>query len=165
MDRIWAPWRTVYLSTVCKKQKGCLFCRIGKGKKDKTDHVFLRWKHCYAVLNLYPYNNGHTLIVPYRHIDDLGKMKKEERLEFFDLLDYVKSLLDEALHPEGYNMGINIGHAAGAGVPGHVHMHVVPRWVGDVNFMPVIGGTKVVSQSLTELHRALVKADKKRKRA
>jgi len=163
MDRIWAPWRRKYLSTVSKKQKGCLFCRIGKQKKDKTDHVFLRGKHCYAVLNLYPYNNGHTLIVPHRHIDDLSKMKKEERDEFFDLLNYVKSLLDQVLHPDGYNIGMNIGHGAGAGIPKHVHMHIVPRWVGDVNFMPVVGGIKVVSQSLDELHNALKKADKKKK--
>ena len=164
MDKIWAPWRTVYLSTVSKKQKGCLFCRIGKQKKDKADHVFLRRKHCYAVLNLYPYNNGHVLIVPYRHINDLSKMKQEERDEFFDLLNHVKTLLDDTLHPDGYNIGMNIGHAAGAGMPKHVHMHIVPRWVGDVNFMPVVGSTKVVSQSLDELHKLLKKADKERKK-
>lgn len=164
MDRIWAPWRTAYLSTISEKQKGCLFCRIGKQKKDKADHVFLRWKYCYAVLNLYPYNNGHSLVVPYRHIHDLNKMKEEERNEFFDLLNYVKSLLDEVLHSDGYNIGMNIGHAAGAGMPKHIHMHIVPRWQGDVNFMPVVGGVKVVSQSLGELHTALKKADKKRRR-
>lgn len=163
MDRIWAPWRREYLSAVFKKQKGCLFCRIGKNGNDKAEHVFLRWKHCYAILNLYPYNNGHVLIVPYRHVADITKMTENARKEFFDLLNYVKILLDDVLHPEGYNIGMNLGHAAGAGVPKHLHMHIVPRWVGDVNFMPVIGQVKVISQSLDDLYQALVQADKKRR--
>lgn len=161
MDRIWAPWRADYLSAEQKKHKGCLFCRIAKGSCDQTDHVFVRWTYCYAVLNRYPYNNGHALIVPYRHIADMANMKTEERAEFFDLLDYVKRLLQDTLNPEGYNIGMNIGHAAGAGVPKHIHMHIVPRWIGDVNFMPVIGQTKVISQSLDELYAALVKAQKR----
>lgn len=165
MDRIWAPWRSKYLTTINTKQKGCLFCRIGKQQDDYADHVFLRRKYCYAVLNLYPYNNGHTLIVPYRHVDDVSKMRGPERLEFFELLNCVKSLLDEVLKPEGYNVGINIGRAAGAGIPRHVHMHVVPRWNGDVNFIPVTANTKVISQSLDELQAALKKADKKRKKS
>lgn len=160
MDHIWAPWRKAYLSNTHKKTQGCLFCSIGKQKQDNNNYVFLRWKYCYAVLNLYPYNNGHILIVPYRHVADISKMKEEERKEFFDLLNYVKILLQKVLRPEGYNIGINIGSAAGAGIPKHIHMHVVPRWVGDVNFMPVVGGTKVISQSLKDLYQALKKADK-----
>lgn len=163
MDRIWAPWREQYLSAANKKEKGCLFCRIGKGSEDDKEHVFVRGKHCFAVLNLYPYNNGHSLIIPYRHIDDLTKMTNEARQEFFDLLDHVKTLLDEVLHPEGYNIGMNIGRAAGAGLPRHLHMHIVPRWNGDVNFMPVCGQTKVISQALDVLHRTLVKAHKQYK--
>lgn len=163
MERIWAPWRREYLSTVSQKKAGCLFCGIAKSRRDKTEHVFLRWTHCYAVLNLYPYNNGHALIVPYRHVDDVTKMSREAREEFFNLLGYVKTLLDDVLHPEGYNIGMNIGHAAGAGVPKHLHMHIVPRWIGDVNFMPVTAKTKVISQSLSELYAALIAADHSRK--
>lgn len=163
MDRIWAPWRTQYLSDV-SKQKGCLFCRIGKARNNSEDRVFLRSKHCYAVLNKYPYNNGHALIVPYRHVSDLAKFSEEARRDFFDLLNEVKALLDEVLHPEGYNIGMNMGHAAGAGVPKHIHMHIVPRWIGDVNFMPVVTQTKVISQSLDELYNALIRADKARRK-
>ncbi|MEW5895254.1 MAG: HIT domain-containing protein [Candidatus Omnitrophota bacterium] len=162
MQRLWAPWRVQYLTTIGKKGKGCLFCKLAKEERSAQDYVVVRWKHCYAVLNIFPYNNGHLLIVPYRHVDDLNKMKDAERLEFFDLLAYMKELLQEVLHPDGFNIGMNIGHAAGAGIPKHLHMHLVPRWTGDVNFMPVLGDVKVISQSLEELHQKLIEADKKK---
>ncbi len=162
MDRIWAPWRTAYLQNATEKTDACLFCVIGKDGNGRQDHVFLRRTHCYAVLNRYPYNNGHVLIVPYRHINDLSLLTREEVLDCFETLSYVQSLLTEMLHPEGFNVGINIGRAAGAGIPDHIHLHIVPRWVGDVNFMPVLSDTRVISQSLDELHQALVSAHQKR---
>lgn len=166
MDRIWAPWRSAYLTTISDPKDGeCLFCRIGSQPEDGTDHVFLRREHCYAVLNRYPYNNGHALIVPYAHLSDPGQFNDDQRREFFGLIDEVKSLLDEILHPDAYNIGMNIGHAAGAGIPDHIHMHIVPRWSGDGNFMPAIAGTKVISQSLDELHQALQQADRDRRAA
>ena len=157
MDKLWAPWRLDYVKTVHKKkQKGCLFCNILKEKKDKKNYIFLKTKHSFSVLNIYPYNNGHTLIVPMRHVNDLGKLKKEEREDLMDLLETTKVLADKVLNPDGYNIGINLGRAAGAGVPNHVHVHLVPRWKGDMNFMPATAKTKVMPQSLDRLYGNLI---------
>ncbi len=164
MDKLWAPWRIKYITGLIHKQKGCVFCRINKAKKDKKHFVFIRAEYCFAVLNIYPYNNGHVLILPYRHVNDLSKLHKKESADFWNLLNDTKGLLDEVLKPDGYNIGINLGKIAGAGFPGHLHIHVVPRWKGDANFMPVTGNTKVMSQSLKELHERLTRAYKKRKK-
>ena len=152
MDKLWAPWRVKYITKIIKAPKGCVFCKILSEKRDKRNFIIARKKHSYAVLNLYPYNNGHTLIVPNRHVFDLSSLKREEREELMDLLESIKKLLDKTMNPHGYNVGINLGKAAGAGFPEHVHIHLVPRWKGDVNFMPVTGHTKVISQSLRALH-------------
>jgi len=157
MDKLWAPWRVKYVTKIVKRTKGCVFCHIVKQKKDKKNFIVNRTKYGYSVLNIYPYNNGHMLIVPYRHVLDLSDLKREERDDLFDLLEETKALLDKTMHPDGYNIGINLGKAAGAGFPKHVHIHLVPRWEGDVNFMPVTGHTKVVSQSLKALHELLCK--------
>ncbi|MCR4338199.1 MAG: HIT domain-containing protein [Candidatus Omnitrophica bacterium] len=162
MDRLWAPWRVKYLTEVIDKTKGCVFCDIAKSKEDQKNFVFVRRTHCYAVLNLYPYNNGHSMVLPYRHVNDLSKLTSEESQELFELLTYVKELLDETLSPNGYNIGINLGRVAGAGFPGHIHVHIVPRWKGDANFMPVVAGVKVISQSMKMLYGKLVKAHQKR---
>lgn len=163
MDKLWAPWRVKYITKILKKQKGCLFCRIFKEKKDRKNLILIRSAHAYAVLNIYPYNNGHLLIVSNRHVDDLSKLGKEEREDLFDLLETTKTLLDKVLTPAGYNIGINLGKAAGAGFPAHLHIHVVPRWQGDVNFMPVVAATKIISQSLNTLYQALHDAYQKRR--
>lgn len=163
MDKLWAPWRSRYLTAITdhkSKGKGCLFCRIAKEENDVANAIFVRKKYCYAVLNIYPYNNGHSLIVPYRHVKDFSQLKTDEKMEFFDLLEYVKRLMVRELKPDGFNIGMNIGKSAGAGVPGHIHMHIVPRWNGDVNFMPVTAQTKVISQSLKELYKRFVSAHK-----
>ncbi|MCK5082568.1 MAG: HIT domain-containing protein [Candidatus Omnitrophica bacterium] len=164
MDKLWAPWRIKYVTKIGKKARGCVFCAILKEKKDKTNFIITRTKHSYAVLNLYPYNNGHILIMPNRHVADLGGLRKEEREDLMDLLEATKKLLDKHMKADGYNIGINLGRAAGAGFPKHVHIHLVPRWQGDVNFMPVTGQTKVISQSLQALYKKLTKAKKARKR-
>lgn len=163
MEKLWAPWRVKYITKVIKGPKGCVFCNIFKEKKceDKKNFVIARTKYAYSVLNIYPYNNGHVLIVPNRHVNDFSKLKREERDDLMDLLEVTKVLLDGIMHPDGYNVGINFGKAAGAGFPDHMHIHIVPRWVGDVNFMPVTGHTKVISQSLKSLHDKLLKAYKK----
>lgn len=162
MDKIWAPWRVKYIKKILKKSRGCIFCRILKAKKDDRHFIFMRSKLSYAVLNIYPYNNGHTLVLPKRHVDDLTKLSKEERNDLLDTLQEVKSLLEETMDPQGYNIGINLGHAAGAGYPRHLHFHIVPRWRGDANFMPVIGHTKVISQSLEALYEHLTNAHQRR---
>jgi ATP adenylyltransferase len=161
-NRLWAPWRSAYVSSVHKKTKGCIFCRIFKAKKDQKNYIFKRHPHCFAVLNIFPYNNGHVMIIPNRHVNDLKRMTKAEKEDLLVLLEHVKNLLDRVLKPQGYNIGINMGRAAGAGFPGHFHIHIVPRWQGNVNFMPVTTNMKVISQSMAVLFERLCCADKRR---
>ncbi len=164
--RLWAPWRTKYIEILKQKSRGCVFCRIHREERDRSNYVFIRTAHSYAVLNIYPYNNGHTLIVPNRHVRDIGKLKSEEKQDLYELMERAKKLLDKVMKPDGYNIGINVGRIAGAGFPGHVHIHVVPRWSGDVNFMPVTSQTKIISQSLRLVYDRLAKASRpKRKRS
>ncbi|MBF0532460.1 MAG: HIT domain-containing protein [Candidatus Omnitrophica bacterium] len=155
---IWAPWRSDYISRALPEPPGCIFCRMIGRKKDAADLLIARRKKCFAVLNLYPYNNGHTLIVPNRHTGDLNELQREERDDCLDLLKEIRDLLQAELKPAGFNIGINLGRVAGAGCPDHLHIHIVPRWPGDMNFMPVLAGTKVISQSLQALHRQLKNA-------
>jgi len=164
MDKLWAPWRVKYITNVINKPRGCVFCKIFKQKKDKTNFIISRTHHSFCVLNIYPYNNAHMLIVPNCHISDLNQMKRDEREDLIDLLESTKALLEKVMKPHGFNVGINFGKAAGAGFPDHLHIHIVPRWTGDVNFMPVIGHTKVISQSLKALYEKLLKESKKRKK-
>ena len=164
MNRLWAPWRETYITKITSKQKSCVFCRILDDKKDKQHLIFIRKPHSYAVLNLYPYSNGHCLVVPNRHVGDISKLTQEEYLQLMDLLRDTKDLLQKTLKPHGFNVGINLGRFAGAGIPGHVHVHIVPRWKGDHNFMPVTAATKVISQSLSVLYKKLDDANKKRHR-
>lgn len=162
VDKLWAPWREEYIVNIHnKKKKGCIFCKIADEKKDRKNHIFVRSQHCYAVLNIYPYNNGHTLVLPYRHCKDLGSLRENELVDLMELLNYTQKLLGGVLKPDGYNIGMNVGKVAGAGVPGHAHFHVVPRWNGDVNFMPVLAETKVMSQSLKVLYDRLLKTHKR----
>ncbi len=164
MDKLWAPWRVKYITKIVKKTKGCVFCSILKEKKDKKNFIIKRTKHAYSVLNIFPYNNGHILIIPNRHVPDLSDLNREERNDLLDLLQETKALLGKTMHADGYNIGINLGKAAGAGFPNHMHIHLVPRWQGDVNFMPVTADTKVVSQSLKALYEKLSKAYKTSKK-
>ena len=156
MDKLWAPWRVKYVTKILSKSGKCVFCQILREKNDKKNYIFLRTKYSFAVLNIYPYNNGHVLIMPYRHVGDIAKLTEKEMADLMALLNKTKKLLDRALKPKGYNIGINIGRAAGAGYPGHVHIHIVPRWFGDVNYMPVLADTKIISQSLRALWQKLV---------
>jgi ATP adenylyltransferase len=155
IKRLWAPWRTTYVRSIHKKTKGCLFCRMIREKKDKKNYIFVRTPYAYGVLNIYPYNNGHILVVPVRHVPDLSKLKKYERDDLIDLQEKCRKALIKALRPAGFNIGMNLGRAAGAGIPGHLHIHMVPRWVGDTNFMPSAANTKVVSQALEEVYQRL----------
>lgn len=154
MDKLWAPWRIKYISKI-EKHKGCVFCRILKERKDSQNYIFIRRELCFAVLNIYPYNNGHTLVLPNRHVGELEDLTSQEREELLGLVIEVKKMTDQILKPGGFNIGLNLGRLAGAGFPGHLHMHIVPRWKGDSNFMPVISGTRVMSQSLKELYKKL----------
>lgn len=164
MQRLWAPWREAYITKLMTKPKTCVFCRIIAGKKDKQHLVFIRKPKAYAVLNLYPYSNGHCLVVPNRHVADISKLTPEEYSALMELLKEAKGLLETALEPHGFNIGMNLGRIAGAGIPGHVHIHVVPRWKGDHNFMPVTAATKVISQSLPTIYKRLSQAYRNGKR-
>ncbi|MCK4519684.1 MAG: HIT domain-containing protein [Candidatus Omnitrophica bacterium] len=153
MDRLWAPWRINYVSR--KKTNGCVFCKALKEKKDKKNFIVSRSQYCFAILNTFPYNNGHVMIVPNRHLKSLENLREEELLDMNKVLIKIKSALKKTLNPAGFNIGMNIGKVAGAGIDKHIHIHIVPRWLGDINYMPVLANTKVVSQSLRELYTKL----------
>ncbi len=155
MDTLWAPWRAAYIKRIGTKQKGCLFCRILSSTKDKQNYIFLRRKYAYAVLNVYPYSNGHCLVLPNRHVNDIDKLSQEEMADMMGVVVETKKLLAHVLKPEGFNIGMNLGRLAGAGIPGHLHMHIVPRWKGDHNFMPITAGARVISQSLDTTYTLL----------
>jgi ATP adenylyltransferase len=155
MDKLWAPWRIQYIQA--KKTKGCIFCLKPKQKKDKINFIIKRGKHVFSVLNIFPYNNGHVLICPYRHISDINKLSSNEWAEMLEFFNETTRLLKAKLKAQGFNIGFNLGKVSGAGIDKHIHAHIVPRWDGDTNFMPVLGDTKVISQSLEELYRILSK--------
>jgi ATP adenylyltransferase len=161
MQKLWAPWRETYITKI-GKHKSCVFCRILASQKDKQNLVFIRRPHAYAVLNLYPYSNGHCLIVSNRHVGDISRLPAAEYAQMMELLRETKDLMQAVLKPQGFNVGINLGRLAGAGIPGHVHIHIVPRWKGDHNFMPVTAETRVISQSLSVIYKKLNDAYKKR---
>lgn len=144
IDRLWAPWRNRYI--ISKKNKKCIFC----GKKD---HLLDNSKHSFSILNIYPYNNGHVMVAPKRHVKSIEYLSEEELIDLMRLVVKTKKVLDKKLKPHGYNIGLNIGKAGGAGFAGHIHIHVVPRWIGDNNFMPATAGTKVISDSLDTMAR------------
>ncbi|HPL96225.1 MAG: HIT domain-containing protein [Smithellaceae bacterium] len=141
METMFAPWRMEYL--VCEKQEGCVFCKCSTRC---DDYVLYEGKSCFVILNRYPYVNGHLMIIPNRHLGGLEELTAEERSEIFDLLDVSVKVLKEAMKPDGFNVGMNLGKAAGAGIAEHVHMHVIPRWEGDTNFMTVVGNVRVVPE-------------------
>jgi len=150
---LWAPWRKAYL--VGPKVEGCLFCEAPKGEDDRADLIVARWKTCFALLNRYPYNSGHVMVAPYRHVARLEALETEERHELGDRVAQVCEVLQQAYRPQGFNVGANLGEVAGAGFAGHLHWHIVPRWKGDTNFMPVVADTKVISEALEEAWEAL----------
>ena len=150
MNKLWAPWRIKYVTQ--KKTKGCIFCKAYRQKKDKKNFVIFRSQYCFAILNTFPYNNGHVMIVTNRHLASLEKLRDQELLDMNKALVKMKTLLKKVLKPQGFNIGLNIGACAGAGIANHIHIHLVPRWQGDTNFMPVLANTKIISQSLSELY-------------
>ncbi|MBP1357147.1 MAG: HIT domain-containing protein [Sulfolobus sp.] len=157
MKILWAPWRYSYVtgSTENKKKYTCLFCDIVKENNDKENYILYRSKYAYIMLNAYPYNTAHVMIVPYRHVASIDSLSSEEGFELFSLLNIVIKAIREVYNPHGFNIGINMGKVAGAGIEQHVHVHVVPRWEGDANFMPLLAGTKVMPESLNVTYEKL----------
>jgi len=152
---IWAPWRSGYI--LGKKEKGCIFCNRIKRSRDFQDLIVFRGRKIFVILNRFPYNSGHVMVVPKRHIKSLESLTPEESAEFFELIKTTVRVLKLVLHPQSFNLGMNLGRGSGAGVPGHIHMHIVPRWNEDTSFMPVIGKTRVVSFDLGMIYEMLKK--------
>lgn len=148
MKRLWAPWRMEYLMS--DTSDGCIFCDKPARNDDRSSFILMRTPHSFVMLNTYPYNNGHLMIAPHRHVGGFAELTDEERCDLMDTIAAAQRILERAYSPQGMNVGANIGHCAGAGVPGHVHVHIVPRWEGDTNFMPVVGETRVLPETLEE---------------
>ncbi len=161
MEKLWAPWRRAYVRKAAKL-KGCIFCRAvaPQGK----DYLVFRTRHSLCLLNIYPYTNGHLMVAPVRHVKEPWNLRQKEILDLFGAMNTAAGLLRKVAKPHGFNIGMNISRTAGAGVVGHLHIHIVPRWQGDVNFMPVVNDTKVISQSLQEAHQELIRAYAKTKK-
>ncbi|GAB6102587.1 HIT domain-containing protein [Thermococcus atlanticus] len=156
MKLLWAPWRIEYIRA--PKYDGCIFCDFPREERDKERLILHRGKHAFIIMNNYPYNPGHVMIAPYRHVGRWEDLNDEELLEIMQLSQLMIKALKKAMNPDGFNMGVNIGRVAGAGIEDHVHLHIVPRWNGDTNFMPVIDDTKVIPESLEEAYDELRKA-------
>jgi len=156
MDQLWAPWRMGYIQTVDKKDDGCIFCIKPAQNDDRTNLILHRGKHVFVLMNLFPYNNGHLMVIPYQHTSDILALPSETSSELWSKLCMCKQALSAAFNPDGFNIGMNIGRTAGAGIDQHIHMHIVPRWNGDTNFMPVVGKTKVISQGIEETYDQLL---------
>ena len=150
VDLLWAGWRGEYVRSVDERNReGCLFCRL-PGQSDEEALILERGGLAYSVLNRYPYNNGHLMVTQYRHVDDPGGLTADEIAEVWRLLLRGKEACSAAMSPDGFNIGINLGRVAGAGIPDHCHVHLVPRWSGDTNFMTTLGATRVVPEDLTD---------------
>lgn len=156
MERLWAPWRMSYILN--SRQPGCFMCDLLQADRDAENMILKRGETGALLLNRYPYNNGHLMAATYRHVSDLAAMNPAERAEMTELAALACTLLRKTHRPDGFNIGINIGAASGAGLVDHVHMHIVPRWEGDTNFMAVLGGVKVIPQPLDELWHQLCDA-------
>lgn len=156
MKQLWAPWRIKYIRS--PKHDGCIFCDFPKEKRDREKLILYRGEHAFVIMNNYPYNPGHVMIAPYRHVGKWEDLNDEELLEIMKLSQLVIKALKRAMNPDGFNLGVNLGRVAGAGIDDHVHLHVVPRWNGDTNFMPVVDDTKVIPESLEEAYDELKKA-------
>jgi len=152
---MWAPWRAAFI--LGKREKGCIFCNRFRMEDSVENLIMYRGRRNYIILNKFPYNTGHSLVVPNRHLSRLEQLKSDEAVEFFELTRKTVTAIKNTLKPHAINVGMNLGRLSGAGIPAHLHMHIVPRWNGDTNFMPVIGQTAVVSIPLEPVYEILRK--------
>lgn len=159
-ENLWAPWRMQYIDSLNGKDNGCFLCRYREDAPANDAANLLLWRspNCMVVLNRFPYTGGHCMIAPKAHVATLAELDDATMLEIMQLLGAVQQVLAKAVGAEGFNVGINVGRCAGAGLPGHLHMHIVPRWSGDTNFLAVFGKVRVIPQSLEELYRAMKQA-------
>ncbi len=155
MKKLWAPWRIEYILAPREAHEACIFCAKPAEESDRDNLVLYRGKRAFIIMNLYPYNNAHLLVVPYSHVNSISALTREERCEMMEMANAAMDILKGKMNAQGFNFGANIGAAAGAGIEEHVHLHIVPRWTGDTNFMPVLGHTKVLVQGLQETYDTL----------
>ncbi|MFC2025130.1 HIT domain-containing protein [Chloroflexota bacterium] len=153
MKHLWAPWRMEYIQM--KKEEGCILCVKPNQSSDASNYILYRGEKNFVIMNKYPYNPGHLMVAPYRHVASLEELTGEERHEHFDIVSRSIEVLKQVFSPDGFNLGINIGKAAGAGIEGHVHTHIVPRWQSDTNSMPVISNVRVIPEALVETYQKL----------
>jgi ATP adenylyltransferase len=153
MERIWAPWRIEYIEM--EKPAGCILCDKPGQNRDAENYILYRGSKNFVIMNSYPYNPGHLMVAPYRHVASLDELTDDELGEHFEVVRRSVGILREVFSPQGFNIGMNLGKVAGAGIDEHIHTHIVPRWQGDTNFMPVISGVRVVPEALAETYRKL----------
>jgi ATP adenylyltransferase len=154
MDHLFTPWRYAYI-TAATAPGDCLFCGLLQAQDDEKSLIVHRAKYCFVMLNAFPYTSGHAMVVPYDHVDELSKLSQPATQEMMALTQKLEGVLRELYHSDGINLGMNIGKAAGAGVAGHIHMHILPRWFGDVNFMSAVGETRVLPEDLQTTYKKL----------
>lgn len=148
MERIWSPWRMSYIKASNAKDGGCVFCRALEQKDGAENLIVHRGEQAFVILNRYPYTSGHLMVLPYAHVPRLDEIDAKVRSEMIELVEQATGVLEKVYSPEGFNLGANLGSAAGAGIEEHLHLHVVPRWVGDTNFMSTVGETRVLPEEL-----------------
>jgi ATP adenylyltransferase len=164
MDFLWTPWRYAYISQTGPETKtessepNCIFCAAAADTRDQERLIVHRARHTFVILNRYPYTNGHVMVVPYAHVATLEELPDETAVEMIRLAQRTEGILRAVYKPEGLNMGINLGHCAGAGVAGHVHLHILPRWMGDANFMTTVAETRVLPEDLSSTWQKLSQA-------
>lgn len=156
-EQLWAPWRLKYIESA-DKYPGCIFCDFPKESADATRYIVYRSEYAYIILNAFPYSNGHLMVVPYQHTATLDSLSEAEMLDIMRLNRLGVSLLKQVFKPHGFNLGVNMGTVAGAGIAEHIHWHIVPRWNGDTNFMPVLADVRVIPESLEVCYHRLVEA-------
>ena len=153
---LWAPWRMEYIDTLSGPQDGCFLCRYRDDpQNDQQNLVLWRGANSFAVMNRFPYTGGHCLVAPYAHVGNMGDLDALTMTEIMELLRDLQAGIQHAIRPDGFNIGMNIGRCAGAGLPDHIHLHVVPRWSGDTNFMPILGGAHVIPDFLETIHEKI----------
>ena len=154
MAHLWTPWRSTYMKAKHEANQ-CVFCAAAEGTADEDSLLIYRGEHCFVILNRYPYTSGHLMIAPYRHVSRLLQVGSEVTGEMMGLARLAEQNLEEIYHPDGLNLGMNLGEAAGAGIEQHIHLHVLPRWKGDANFMTTVGGVRIMPEDLDETYRKL----------
>lgn len=162
MKRLWAPWRMEYI--LGDKTQGCVFCTELKEDRDRKNYILYRGTRAFVIMNIYPYNNGHLMVIPYKHVETLEELPDSTLKEMMVLTKECCTILREAMNPQGFNVGVNVGSAAGAGIKEHLHIHIVPRWSGDTNFMSVMDDLRVMPQHLKETFDILEKGFKRLKK-